>query len=199
MVRKLKQSILEDFNDSYSIEIDKESLKKQYISSLDTNHISIQNDKINYWKKLSYSLCGVMVVLLCVIVTGIVLIGKWSDSEGMNDEEIMTEEFRAFMKENTDIYGNKYIMSYNISKNIDLYIYTGDIYSEKDSRIVVYSYIIKGGNDTSDTYIIINDNKEQVKDDDYGIITEVPYDHEHYEISFIIEKNGKQTKYSITK
>ena len=197
MKSRLEKEIIEEFKESYNIDIDKESLKQQYINSLDKSEtIKEQFSKIKYWKKLCYSFGSIALVLLCGIIV-LSSIKIWHKSKD-DVEDIITEEFEAYMLQESEIYTNVYNQKINITKKSSIYIYFGADYN-LNSENRIFFYIIKSTEETANLNIIINEEKRQISNNDYGIIAKIPSNQETYEISFIIENNGDKTEYIIRK
>ena len=189
MSKKLNKIIMDDFNKTYSIEVDKEKIYKN-IQVKEEKEDNIQT--VLYLKRLckriSAAACLIIVCLIAVI--GVMTINTYQGKE----EDVVTKEFKEYIKQYTsnDFY-NLYSLN-EIEANVFFYVYkTTNAKQSKD----YYFYIIKNNIYKKEYYLLINNEKLPLQEGTYGLLCEFSKDDTNKDICFSIEYNGKITDYKI--
>lgn len=189
MSKKLNKIIMDDFNKTYSMELDKEKIYKniQVKQEKDDNIQTVLYLK-RLCKRISLAAC---LIIVCLIITiGIVAM---DGHEGSSDN-IVTKDFEEYMEEYTGV--SKYSINsfFQLKENIYINIYNlEDIESGK----VYYFYFFENKFNSLDYNLLLNDRIILLKDGSYGILCEFSKDDTNKDICFSIEYNGKVTDYKI--
>ncbi len=191
MGKKIEKIIMDDFNETYKVEIDKEKI---------LNNIQMdKNEDLECEVKTSTTisklklLCNKLTISLSVVVVCLVLVVGlyvFGNHKGNSNNDILTKDFQAYMVEYS---GVKDCKLYSFVRNDTLELY---IYECKDTKnnINYYFYKAKVSYDSSNIYLKINNEKIELMNDSYGVFCEIQKDQE---IVFSIEKNDLITDYKI--
>ena len=188
MKRKNRETekILEQAFKGNVYQLDMDSIKDKYYEGLDSSNVKRYYKK---WKKLSYSLMTLCVVLVIGLIGVTVYNNKWI--YGKVDNEILEKLINEAEKSNMTLNSSSYIY-YNVD-NIDIYVYKG---RSLDANKFSYYYIIQE-ECKSDIYLIIDGKEILVKNDSYGVLSEKFVENPENEITFFVKKDGKITEFSI--
>lgn len=192
MNKKIKEELMNDFNETYNFEPKKQSMHNLY------ERKDPMERKIRWmfviWKRISFGLAAAL-LLLIISVTLIFIFVPFSSFKNLGDEAI-TEEFEQFVFEHTgdDTLDCTYVISVNHKDNI--YIFRKKYLDSNDQYIYSYFYIIKSEYTIQNTYLIINNQKISVSNDSYGIILETQ--EADAPVEFSIEINGKIKEYKLS-
>ena len=186
MSKKLNKIIMDDFNKTYSIELDKEKIYK---------NIQVKEDNIQtvlYFKRLckiiSAAACLIIVCLIAVI--GVMTINTYQGKE----EDVVTKEFKVYMEEYTNEKQNSLYSSIQLQEYLYIYIYKVD--SQKMNK-EYYFFFVDNKIDIGDYTLIFKQQEISMKDDTFGLLCEFSKDDTTKDICFSIEYNGKITDYKI--
>lgn len=191
MGKKIEKIIMDDFNETYKFEIDKEKILNNIQMDKDEDlecevKTSITISKLkSLCKKLTISLS---VVVVCLVIT--IFIGFIGDKRNDYNNDILTKDFKAYMGEYSGIR-NWNNFSYIKNDMLELYIYEC---KDTKNNINYYFYKAKCGEDVDGCSIIISNTKIILSNDSYGLLCEIQKDQE---IIFSIENNNIITDYKI--
>lgn len=189
MSKKLNKIIMDDFNKTYLIELDKEKIYKN-IQVKEEKEDNIQT--VLYFKRLckriSVAACLIIVCLIAVIG---VIVGI--DYEGA-DSDVVTKEFEEYMEEYTNEKQNSLYSSIQLQEYLCIYIYKVD--SQKMNK-EYYFFFVKNVNEIGEYTLLFKQQEASLKDDTYGLLCEFLKDDTNKDICFSIEYNGKITDYKI--
>lgn len=186
MSKKLNKIIMDDFNKTYSIELDKEKIYK---------NIQVKEDNIQtvlYFKRLckriSAAACLIIVCLIAVI--GVMAVNDYKDG----NSDVVTKEFEEYMEEYSGV--DKYTINslFQIQDSVYLYVY------EANNEIIdkeIYFFIVKNDLEKNNCILKINKKEILLKKGSYGLLCEFSKDDTNKDICFSIEYNGKITDYKI--
>lgn len=188
MSKKLNKIIMDDFNKTYSMELDKEKIYKniQVKQEKDDNIQTVLYLK-RLCKRISLAAC---LIIVCLIITiGIVAM----DGHEGSDNDVVTKEFEEYMEEYTKSSKYDIYTLIELDENIYLYIYK---VHNNFTNINYYFYILKNQYNKT-VFIIFDEEKISLEQNIYGLLCEFSPNDTNKDICFSIEYNGKITDYKI--
>ena len=186
MSKKIDKIILDDFKETYSIEVDKEKIYKQLQVK------PVKDNKLLELLKFK-KLCKGLSIAVCLLLVSVIVlvIYKFGFSYKSIDDKVLTDDFIEYMEEYSgdDIY--KLYGYIDVSTNCKLYIYK---MTNAKKEFYFYSVIEK---EDEKKFIIIDGKRINLESNSFGLLCEIDITKENKDIIFSIEYNGKVTEYKI--
>lgn len=174
MKKNLKQKIKEDISNSYAIEYDKELLH---------NKLVVKQENVKYNSKLKLVLKYVMIFIIGIMIG---IGGYRCLSDESDGSKIITKELKKEIEElGCDIADDNVYCFFKIKTKDEIYIFRSNEHNK-------YIYVIKKGSNTQDLYLINNNEKVEIFNNSFGIISK--NDDEEY-TKFYIEIDGETQEF----
>lgn len=182
MKKKVKDFFLEDFEKNYKYKPNKEEILANIEEETDFNK---EVYSLLRWKKLSITLMTCMLV----IILGLGIISIVQSHPDEKKDNVITCEFKEYMNS----YGDMQVLleEINIRNDYNMYIYKV-VNSSKIDNNTSYLYLFKNEYDDQIVILVINNNKQQLFNNSYGILAQ-----NTDQVSFSIETNDQKYEYKI--
>jgi len=189
MSKKVKNKIMEDFNKTYSIKIDREKIYNS-IPIKENTEDSFQT--VLYLKRLCRRISLIAsVIIICLIgVIGYIAI----ETHYGDENNIVTDEFEEYMNQYSSKGKSILYSQIQLDTDVNIYFYKlTNIEKNKEYYFYIFNdkFKLKTYNLTFNNNIIALNNKS------YGLLCEFIVDDPNKDISFTIESNNIIKQYKI--